>query len=249
MTRIYTLVTCHDRALEYGSTLVFDSVRTAFPDRAAHQLVVVDQSMDKVSSRVVQEKTEAAGGIHIRQGDPVIHAEFLERVLLPLRNSDEPLVIVDPDVVFWKEFPADWAANQPAPIAGRLFPSFRFGGYTEAPRVHPSLWLIRRASEAATILMDERRRRYDYRPFHPTNIGDVHYDTGAALFATKPELFAAFEEPFLDYYDHLFLGSAIRYVKPVPPVVQKAHDLAKNGNIQGLRGIWREQEEWIREQK
>lgn len=245
MTRTYVLTTCHKPELLYGSTLVFDSLMTGIPDAA---LVVVDQSPDKVCAAEIKKKVEALDGLYIRPNAQVIHAEFLERTILPLRDTDEPLVIVDPDIVFWDKL----QLSHPGVIAGRYLPAFPFlPGVLEAPRVHPSLWVIRSTKELASKLIATRKARHDFRPFHPTNVRvtwndeaeDVHFDTGAALYSLVPQLFWHFEVRDLDRYDHLFLGAARAYIPDVPPIVERAHAAARSGNIASIKGIWREQEQ------
>jgi len=68
------------------------------------------------------------------------------------------------------------------------------------------------------------------------------YDTGASLYMALPDKISTFTEEHLSYYDHIFSGSHINYLKPlysdeVRELMLEVHSHAKKGNLKALRGI------------
>ncbi len=95
-----------------------------------------------------------------------------------------------------------------------------------------------------------RTPHFDFHPFLPLSVklGDawIRYDTGASLFAALGERVSGFEGRHLDRYDHIYCGSHIDLHEPswsdeMRDFMLRVHRDAREGNLERLRGIWREQ--------
>jgi hypothetical protein len=127
------------------------------------------------------------------------------------------------------------------------------------PRLHTSFLWISRPSRLQDEIERIRKPHFDFHPFLPLSVklGDawIRYDTGASLFAALGERVSAFERQHLDRYDHIFCGAHIdghesTWNDEMRELMLRVHRDAREGNLEALRGIYREQhrvfEKWAK---
>jgi len=250
----------------WGNTLTLKSIRTGFPtadvevwDNAS------DFGVDEIEAAAV-----AAGARFVPMDKRIEHWQWLDQMV---RSTRGELVIVDPDVVFWKEFPGGGGQDaRESDHFDKLFKSKRSGlmfgryiaengGYLAKtpPRLHTSLLFIPDA-QALCIAIDEvARQTYDFRGWQPCSWREggrmVHIDTGAAIYASLQPHCRGFDEDVLDTYDHMVSGTALDWWekaekaghvrRDVLAAMRSAHQRAR-ADITSVKGLWREQEWWFR---
>lgn len=249
--KVYVLTTCRNRERLYGATLVFDTIRVGLPTA---EVVCVDNG-SQVGRAEIEQAARAAGCEFVQLEQQHIHANYLETVLIKNQQASGPLVFLDPDVIFWGSIEG-FAFAADVLVAGRLVPEAHTSRGVTAARLHPSLLWIPHPGALLERCFAIRRELWDFRPFHPfafvENGVRRHFDTAAALTSClEPHEMKAFEEPHLDCYDHLFIGTAIDWVKRAlaPETarwIESVHERAQSAPAT-LRGLWREQDQmWDR---
>ena len=230
---------CNDLEALYGSTLTFKTVRVGFAD----EVLVIDNGSIPEAQAAIRAAAEAIGARFIAEPVAVPHWALLRQILT---TFDCPLVICDPDLMFWERmsFPdALWA--------GRLIPGFydEYTGCLTLPRLHTGLWRVPRPKVLMRVIEALEQRYWEANMLRPVMLPRwVRYDTGAVLYAEIGGL--AFTESQLDCYDHLFAGSHLKHVYPAfaaedGRLMVEWHAKAKSGDIESLRGIWRQQEQYF----
>jgi hypothetical protein len=248
---VFILTFCRRVDLFYGTSLIFKTLRTGFPNS---RVIVVDNASVPSARRKITELARKEGCEHyqIEEAD-VEHPDFLETALSAFAASGHgkgSLVFLDPDICFWEnceDFRFDTL------MAGRLCRSYVCEA-TETvgmPRLHTSFLWIQNGMRLWQAICDIRRRHYDFSPFG-TWTGKIagrwhRYDTGCSLYAALGERMDAFEEKHLRRFDHIFGGSHIDWLEDVldPSTLamfKQAHADARNGNVDALRGIGKVQE-------
>ena len=235
----------------WGNTLTLKTIRTGFPTA---DVEVWDNSSD-FGVADIEALAVAAGARFVPMDKRIEHWQWLDQMV---RSTRGELVIVDPDVVFWKEFQRPCGPG--ALMSGRYVAEN--GGYLAKtpPRLHTSLLFIPDA-QALCIAIDEvARHTYDFRGWQPCawreNGRMVHVDTGAAVFASLGYgKCVAFDEEVLDTYDHMVSGTALDWWekaekaghvrRDVLAAMRDAHQRAR-ADISSVKGLWREQEWWFR---
>jgi hypothetical protein len=164
--------------------------------------------------------------------------------------DDGPLVLVDPDVIFWRAVEG-WSFGD-ALMAGRLMPLMHQGTerFMAVPRLHPSLFWVRSVHKlrAEVQQLEHRTVGWDGIAQRTAHIGGggVFWDTLAGLYNAMPHLCHPFEDERLDCYDHLFLGSHLvlgaAVNAPVLDALKHGHQLAASGRVTGLKGLWKRQQ-------
>lgn len=241
---VFIITWCDDERALYGSTLIFKTLRIGFPD--AH-VTVVDNGTDHRLRAPIIETAEAAGCDIELIEEPVPHWQLVERFALA---GDEPVVFVDPDIMFWESVQG-WDFGE-ALLAGRLISAMRgVGGWCTLPRLHTShLWIPRPSELRARIAEITQRypvcgNLFEARMAPP---GWLFWDTAAALYLALGNEAVAFSEAELDAYDHLFAGSHLNRIVSIDergettPHLVRWHAAARE-DYRSLRGIWREQEQ------
>jgi hypothetical protein len=253
---VFILTYCRNLELFYGTSLVFRTLRTGFPNARVH--VVDNASLPEVRSELARLARETDCRFETLPEPGIPHHQFIEQRLRDVASRAEPgaaMVFLDPDVCLWRD------------CEGLEFDRMVAGLYLEAyddevmqcvtmPRLHTSfLWL----SDPARLVMEiERLKRshIDFQPFlaFSVKLGDVwlRYDTGASLYAALPEHCQPFDEAHMDYYDHIYAGSHFDLWRGLHPgelreFMASVHGLAKDGDLDALKGLWRRQREvWYR---
>ena len=261
---VCTLIHLNDPELCRVQTLILETIRTGFPTAKieVHQsfnvtgkLSITDQ-IDQVLPRCEDLKAS------YKQHTSVLHhADWIHRMLKE-HNTEEPLVIVDPDVIFWDKFtPPD--VEHGHLIAGRLIPSHRSEvGTEETPVIYNRrfdtslLWFYnpsRLLTKLDCINPQPRNLNFTFSEYFPINFfrpvvvwdvgAAIFYDTCSNLYEAIDEL-ACFQEPQLNQYDHV--GHACSY-KSVRDIVFNKDDLdhvfyLAKIDPSKLKGLWREQQ-------
>ena len=246
MRPLVTVLTyCAHPALAYGTLLVFKTIRTGFPD--ARIEVFDNGSCPEIRDQVAC--AAAAVDAEFTAMTPRHYADHHRWLLLEREHADGPLVIVDPDVIFWQSVEG-WDFGD-AVMAGRLMPAMVKDDIVGLPRLHPSmLWVPDVARLRAEV------RRLAVGSFAWDGIGQrtgfvggqrFFWDTLAGLYQAMPERCMPFREEHLDAYDHLFYGSHLPLIEAALGAegfdpIRTGHRAAALGQLEQLRGIWRSQE-------
>lgn len=236
------LTYCAHPSLAYGTLLIFKTLRTGFP--TARIEVFDNGSHPDVRARI--EHAAADVGATFTAMTLRHFSDHLRWVLLEREHDGNPLVLLDPDIAFWRRV-QDWDFGHTL-MAGRLIPQLGKAARIGMPRLHPSLLWVpdveRLRSEASrsvpsgTDLVAQKVENSE---------GQVQvFDTMAALYQALKDQCTPFDEAQLDCYDHLFYGSHLPMLsagldgmfKPI----RDGHEAAASGDLAGLRGIWRVQQ-------
>jgi hypothetical protein len=250
---LVTILTfCAHPALAYGTLLIFKSVRVGFPnarievfDNGSHPDVLPDI-----------ERAAAEVGASFEAMTPRHYVDHYRWLLLGREHDRRPLVIVDPDVIFWERV-EHWQFGD-AVMAGRLMKLNSHGNFFNQPRLHPSLLWI---PDVARLRVAVRRREiwYRFQTGKPWDCvrqcvereGERLFcsDTMAQLYQALSDECAPFRDEHLDCYDHLFFGSHLPVLDhcqgPNFDVMREGHRAAATGDLASIRGIWRRQEEYF----
>lgn len=270
---VFILTYCRKAELLYGTTMVFDTLRTGFPHS---EVTVVDNASVPEVRPVIAERAKASGCRFVQLSSTVLPEVFFEGVLgardvrryddvmnierLRLRSRVGPpeegtVVFVDPDVCFWQSCEA-WNFEQL--VAGRLIPAFRSESLSlsriELPRLHTSFLWVPDVRRLRVHLQEVWRRHPVFEPFmsYEFKLGGNWYflDRGAALYMALGDDAYAFTERELDCYDHLCAGSYLDRVLAAAPEQEPQflalHDAVRRGEYQQLKGAWRWQEDYFR---
>lgn len=260
--RIFILLYCRRPDLLYGTTLIFRTLRVGFPTA---RINIVDNASVEEVRPVLRELAAREGCEFVQLTAELQHHDFLAQVIG--NSDDEPLVFVDPDVVFWESCEG-WQFDGLA--AGRLIPRFLddYTGCVTEPRLHTSFLWIPRPAVFRQAMHSLKAWWFDFEPIRPLMFFDSgcgwrrldtgatlggwrRQDTGAALYAALPEKMVAFGPRELGAYDHLFVGSHIDLVTPALDSEKRGraleiHRLAREGELSSLKGLWIEQDEFFR---
>ncbi len=249
---VLIFTTCRRPELLYGSILVFRTLRVGLP---TSRIVVVDNASVLEARPVIKELAIQTGCEYIQLETRIHHHDFLDQAVFR-QSYHSPLIIVDPDVMFWENVEG-WSFN--APIAGRLIPE-HYWEHTETvilPRIHPSLLWIQDVDSLCKTLDKITKDWFGIQsPFTAltARINETTYglDTGAVLYSwLGPDNTHVFGEKELNAYDHLFSGSILDWTAPqinnpedrnmlIDSHIHAVNDYTK------LRGLWRQQDKFFK---
>jgi hypothetical protein len=248
------LCTCRKAELIRASTLVFDTLRVGYP--TAHVTVFLNAVEEPGWAREITDACGRAGVDRVVElPERTIHHEWIERLL---SEEDEPMVVLDTDVVFWSPCES-WRFKRP--LAGRLIPEHfdPWASCITRPRLHGSHLWIRPAEVRAQI--EKYRAQFPATAFNPganlfhplylpssRNGRRVSYfhDTCCLLYhAIGGDAFTSTE---LDAYDHLYCGTISDLVGPrLPSINLEALHRSWLADPSTTRGLWRDQERYYLE--
>lgn len=241
------LTYCAHPAVAYGTLLIFKTLRVGFP--TARIEVFDNASHADVCTQI--KAAAAACDASFTALPARSHAAHLRWLLEEREPPEGPLVIVDPDVIFWRSL-EQWDFGA-ALMAGRLMPAMGKRELVSVPRLHPSLlWVptvarLREAMATHRTQWADMERSWDGVAPHLARVGDrlFFFDTMARAHAALERRCHAFDAGELDAYDHLFFGSHLPTMDarlgPEFEAIVAAHRHAAAGDLQQLRGIWRRQ--------
>ncbi len=228
---VVILTYCEHPALAYGALMVFDTLRVGFP---TFDIVVVDNESHPDVVPQIQSAAEKVGALFT----PAARHNFIDHYKWWLCEQDlsNAIILLDPDVVFWQSV-ENWKFD--GAIAGRLIPDLKMGNITSMSRLHPShAWIP-----------DVKRLRDLSISIELRHEGNHFWDTLATIYQDHSNECQSFTEQQLDCYDHLFYGSHLPVIEPRlndNNLTLNAHRHAAAGNIQNLKGIWREQDKYFK---
>lgn len=242
---VHILTFCSHPTSAYGSLLVFDSVRTGFPTA---QIEVYDNGSCAEVLPAIEQAAKRVGARFDAQANRH-YSEHLRWVLLEREHREGvPLVLCDPDVIFW-EAVEQWDFA-PALLAGRLIPMLERAGKA-FPRLHPSLLFIPDVHELRRAVKEAEACSFAWDCIGPRTSwinGQAYFwDTLSDLYQALTTRCVAFGEDELNSYDHLFCGTHLGVVgasqdDELKSLYIDVHRLAAKGEISALRGVWRRQQ-------
>lgn len=250
------IVTCvrNDEPLTQATaTLTFHTLRIGFPNSP---VVVIDNASTEKGYNNVKFLSEFAEvDMLVSWKERRTHAKIIDEVLN--HNPDERIVLLDPDIIFWKSC-EDWTFD--TILAGRQIP-VHLNEYTkcvEAGRLHTSfLWvdtyrsLFKKVfnevyegihSEYSPVdLITPRVNFFEGKPYFWDTMAPAYHAIGGT----------SFNEEHLDCYDHLYAGSALDIAKETfknNDSLTRVHELVLAGKLDKLKGIWRQQQNYLNKQ-
>jgi len=243
---VHILTYCAHPTSAYGSLMVFDTIRKGFPSA---QIEVYDNGSCAEVLPAIEAAAKRVGAKFHAQANRH-YSDHLRWVLLERDHPEGlPLVLSDPDIVFWEQVEHwDFA---PALLAGRLIPPICRVGLVALPRLHPSLLFVpdvgalRQAVKSAEShsfawnCIGPRTSWIDGRPYF--------WDTLADMFNALGDRCITFGEAELNSYDHLFCGTHLGLIgasqdDALRNLYIEVHRYAATGNFEALRGVWRKQQ-------
>ncbi|WP_305073875.1 hypothetical protein [Propionivibrio sp.] len=226
---------CASPVLSYGTLLTFKTLRVGFPTA---RVVVIDNGSHKDVLPDIEQAALAAG-CEFRPMERIWYGDVLRWLLLE-QEEFSPLVLVDPDVIFWQSV-ENWNFDGYL-MAGRLLPFMRLGDSIYTPRLHPShLWIPSPDDLRATI-SKAKHRFSGYDPIGSFGMDKFIFESLSPLYLQLKDKCRRFTNDELDHFDHLFYGCHL----PIIPwgtndALMGAHKQAAQGDLSALRGLWRKQ--------
>jgi hypothetical protein len=117
LPHVYIMTLCQRAELLYGSTLVFKTLRTGFPNSLIH---VADSASTPAARQAIRQAAESCGAKFWQLDGRLELYDFLRRAV-ELQKTGQA-AFVDPDICFWESV-EDWQFDGLA--AGRYIPRHR----------------------------------------------------------------------------------------------------------------------------
>jgi len=245
---VFVLTFCRRLDLFYGTELIFKTLRVGFPSA---RITIVDNASLPDARAAIAGLARATGCAFRPSADPGLpHHEFIDRTLTEVAAADGgTLVFLDPDLCLWSSC-EDFEVS--GLMAGKLIEAYDDDVMrcVAMPRLHTSFLWIPDARKLAEEIQRIKAAHFDFRPFlsFSVKLGDawIRYDTGAALYAAISDRVSPFTADHMDRYDHIFCGSHFdllqpRMTGPLRDMMGRIHEHARKGNLEPLKGIWRQQ--------
>lgn len=248
--RVYVITWCGEIEQLWGTLLTFRTLRDGYPTAA---VTVIDNASVEEARAAIARAAKDAGCAYVQRTVRASHGAILGDVLA---RADEPIVFVDPDVIFWESCEG-WTFDR-ALIAGRLIPMREASpGFFGLPRLHTShLWITNPPLVREALLAQEQYFFPGSKMFISYAFGQqvfkvggqwLFVDTAAVLYSCLANFACAFGPRELDAYDHIWSGTHPRaHNESSHPAVlarRTAHEIARDGDYRSLRGLWRAQEQ------
>lgn len=249
---------CKDIEALYGTLLTFKTLRIGFP---TYDVIVLDNGSIPEALTQISAAANSVGADCVIISPEVSHASLIERAIM--NATIDKIVFVDPDVVFWKNMENIEYTDRQL-LAGRYIPQFMcpFSKALTRGRIHTSMMVFPHVLALQNMLKQFRQNLpgIEFEPFSPRTwfeYGQWHrHDTTSALFHFLENIDSVhrFDDIENNKFDHIFCGSHMKYVaSTMPENVQKiitlAHDAARSGELETIKGIWRNQEKMFEAQQ
>ncbi len=245
---VHILFTLLNPARLKSSLLVFRSIRTGFP--TANIIVYVNGDVQKSCRKLVEAAFDNARANRIQIGLHS-HGQWIETVLF---HESGPFWICDTDIVFFNKA-EHWFAGSSALYSGRFEPQF-WESWTRTihmARIHPSLvWFNPQPLRAAIRAWPGKHEFFNTVQTNliqwsvvPESGRDLRfYDTLSGLYhAIGGRVFSEKEN---EAFGHLYCGTYADLISGHHPNLCDKHEaVAKNQEL--ARGLWKEQQEWYRQ--
>ena len=239
--KVVTLITIPSPAQYNTCTLILESLRTGFP----HSKIEVYVNNSGTSYRqMIQQRVEGQDIDVTYLYRMRHHGEWIEEMI---KNTQGELLIVDPDVIMWKE----WLFTFETLLAGMYIPAMwnEWAQCVSVPRLHTSFLQIKDCQKLLIAIKNDypmavRSPEYaPLRPFMPTvqyvHGGRCFWDTCACLYGIFGG--TSFTEQHFECYDHLNSASFVDIMAEnmeEGKQFKQAHKEVAN-NPQLLKGTWR----------
>ena len=250
MINVFILTFCRNLDLFYGTSLIFKTLRTGFPN--ARVTVTDNASLPETRAEIASLARQNDCIFHQLQPPGIQHHDFLESTLRATDDDskiDGPVVFLDPDICLWdscEHFSFDGL------LAGKPFSKFHciITKTITMPRLHTSFLWIPDVVKLKKEIWKIKATHFDFEPFLPSSLridsAWYRFDTGASLYAAIPNKVSYFTEEHFRCYDHLFCGSHLDWIYTLydtgsQKMMSEIHDNAKAGNLKALKGVWRYQ--------
>lgn len=243
--RVHILVSVVDPEQLAGSTLVFRTLRTAFPH---NEIVIWGNDLPLSVEEFVRTQ-----GIFVNLEYRISHDEWIEDLL---KKENEEFYICDTDMVFFGNV-ANWKFE--AAIAGRFEPAFKepWSKTNKAARLHTCLMyfnpkLVRR--KIMEYMSRTHPHGFPFAPdvvlikqhFIPQGLKTIFYDTCAGLYhAIGGQIFTREQN---ETFEHLHCGTyARRIAKSLPGILDVHERIFKDHNL--ARGLQEQQNRFYEENR
>lgn len=206
--RVATLITIPNDESFNNCTLCLNTLRVGFP--AAEIAVYLNAATSTKYYRAVADKLP--DDVSLVQLPPITHYQWIEQMV---NRTEGELIIVDPDVIFWKEWTYKFNTN----LAGMYVPTMwnEFAQCISYARLHTSFLQIRDCQELLKIInvaYPMGKKMPDYAPLNPfkpvvsfVNGIPMFWDSCAVLYNMLGGV--KFTEEHLDCYDHVNSSSFV----------------------------------------
>ena len=244
--KVFILTYCKWIQQLYGTTLIFQSIRTGFPNAI---ITVIDNASVPSARKEIKQLAMDAHCQFFQLESSIPHYNYLEEILTnqPLAGT---VVNLDPDVILWKNC-ENWHFD--ALLAGS-FMHTHVDEWTQCvvrPRIHSSFYWIQdigRFREKVEYYKKVYLNEFD--PFRPFAFKEgkhwYRFDTGGTLYSAIQDECYHFTKKEYSAFDHLFGGTHLNLfidsikIPKTKKLLLNLHKLAKTKPSR-LRGMWKTQ--------
>lgn len=205
--KVHILTYCKDIERLHASLMVFETLRTGFPN--AEVFVTDGGSCPEAYDRIQLQARNV--GCNVFRSD-ISQTEWLENTI---ESSNEPLVILHPDICFHKKM---FFTESDAWIQARKIRPF-YSGFHEAQTyvgASTSVFYVSRPDRIKELFDCARNVYPHFDPYKPWQFFDTNvwkffdvFFNGINLLGSRVQTFTKEQ---LDCYDHLFCGTNVKGV-------------------------------------
>ena len=242
--KVFILTYCKWIQQLYGTTLIFQSIRTGFPNAI---ITVIDNASVPSARKEIKQLALSNNCRFFQIENEVPHHVYLQDLIM-----DQPLagtvVNLDPDIVLWKNC-ENWHFN--ALLAGGLIPAHNneLSPSNVRPRLHSSFYWIQDIEKLRNkIKYFKRISGNEFDPFRPVAIKEgkrwYRYDTGSTLYMALQKYCYCFTKKEYSAYNHIIGGTHLNiYINKIKvpktkQLLRRLHTFAKT-NPMKLHGMWK----------
>lgn len=241
---------------EYTATIVFDSIRIAFPDSIIKVICNGDVS-DKLK-KILLEKTKEIEGTLIMRENTLSHDEILRKIISSHSFSTDSISIVDSDIIFWDRF--DDVSD--LLYEGVFVPSYEecYSTHSEEKKVfihsnvHAAFLKIKNPKLLWEKISTIESKNPHLDVFKPITINRFekweHYDTMSMLYSIFSSEIRKFDKNDLNKYVHLFAANRFDFDSymflennlrslELSKLYKKIHFYVKNKDYEKLKKLWK----------
>lgn len=252
--KVFILTYCRNLETFYGTGLIFKTLRVGFPN--CRICVTDNASLPDAQARIEAICRENECDFHILGRPGMEHHEFIHNTLRTHALGPSPhetIIFLDPDICLWQSW-EEFSFH--GLLAGKLSGKFQdpVTDTITMPRIHSSFLWINDPGALWKEILRIRAKRFDFLPFHPFSFRMdgtwYRYDTGANILAALPGRCSFFDERHFDRYDHIYAGSHLDWILDYyndgcREMLTRTHHDARTGNLNALKGIWRDQNKYL----
>lgn len=247
----------------YVDTIVFDSLKKAFPESEI-KVVCVGKLSGKRRELLLQKTNEVQATSFIETEYIEPQDKVLRNIIFSLSNFEEPVALVDSDIIFWDRFDD---------VSDSLYEGYFVPSYEECYSNHPqeSKVFVHENIHAAflkiknpKLLAEKILNAESQYPLldlcKPTTVNRIgnweHYDTLSLLHSMVSKDVRKLNKKDLSKFVHLYGGNQLDYYTymmfennprslELSKLYEKIHLCVKNQDYEKLKGLWG----WYKEYK